>query len=93
MGIKEVQVGSDEVSAWIESLVESGEWSAEECEEVLEKGLGRLKVATRPLISRRGRAMLCGLYGVGGFRGVTKASQMFPSVVRYLKSISSCPEA
>ena len=53
-GIKEVQVGSDEVSAWIESLVESGEWSAEECEEVLDKGLGRLKVATRPLISRRG---------------------------------------
>ena len=83
-GVKEMWVASEETLAWIESLVLEGEWSAGECEEVLEKGLGRLPVATRPMLSGRGRAMVCGLYAVGGFKGITKASRMFPSVVRYL---------
>ena len=83
-GVKEVQVVSEGVAAWIESLTQAGKWSAVECEEVLNKGLGRLPVVSRPLAQRKGGAVLFGLYGVGGFRGITKASDKFPPVVRYL---------
>ena len=45
------------------------ERSSQACRELLERELGNLPVAKRPMLQGSGRAVLLGLYGVGGFRG------------------------
>ena len=73
-----------EVSAWIQSLVEGGDFSDGTCLKVLEEGLKGIPLARRAMLKDGGRAMLLGLYGVGGFQGVSKASRESSEVVRYL---------
>ena len=55
-----------------------------ECYEVLTGGLCNLPTATRSIMGRKGGAVVCGLYSVGGFHGISKASEQFPLVIRYL---------
>ena len=53
-------------------------WTSEECYEVLTRGLCNLPTATRSIMGRKGGAVVCGLYSVGGFHGISKASEQFP---------------
>ena len=73
-----------DVREWIQGLVQEGEYSARECLEVLNKGLCGIPVARRPMLQGQGRALLLGLYGLGGFRGVSRATFEYAEVVRYL---------
>ena len=66
----------DERVAWV--------LSENECLEVLEQSLGNIPIARRPMLGGKGRAVLLGLYGVGGFYGVSKAASGNPEVTRYL---------
>ena len=69
---------------WIAGCMDQGLYSDQVCQEVLERFLSSLPKARRPLLKGQGRAVLLGLYGVGGFRGVSKASEAYPEVTRYL---------
>ena len=69
---------------WIQDLLARQAFSDSDCLEVLERGLEVLPVTRRPLGRKSGRAVLLGLYGVGGFRGITKATGVYSEVVKYL---------
>ena len=79
---------------WIQDRIDQQAFSDLDCLEVLEKGLEVLPVTRRPLGRRNGRAVLLGLYGVGGFHGVTRATGSYSEVVRYLNGFfkTQCPE-
>ena len=68
----------------MQTLMNEGMWTSEECYEVLTRGLGNLPTATRSIMGRKGGAVVCGLYSFGGFHGISKASEQFPLVIRYL---------
>ena len=74
--------GGDEKG--IQTLINEGMWTSEECYEVLTRGLGNLPTATRSIMGRKGGAVVCGLYSFGGFHGISKASEQSPLVIRYL---------
>ena len=67
-------------------LAESEAWvfSEEECLSVLEQDLGTIPIARRPMLGAKGRAVLLGLYGVGGFCGISRAASCNAEVTRYL---------
>ena len=60
------------------------EFSEQECTRVLEQNLDHMPVARRTLLCGKGRAVLLGLYGVGGFHGISKATVANPELTRYL---------
>ena len=70
------------------------EMTSRACLELLETELGNLPVAKRPMLQGNGRAVLLGLYGVGGFRGISKATRLHEHVTRWLNSFvrSQCPD-
>ena len=67
-------VDDDSVEDWVFG---QGEYSAEECYGVLRRVLGNLPKARRPMLEHFGKGVLCGLYAVGGFRGVSKFSEKY----------------
>ena len=75
---------SCEFRTWVEEYLQKGLVSDGDCLEVLEKGLRNLTVAKRPLIRGQGHAVLLGLYGVGGFKGISRAATENLEVTRYL---------
>ena len=79
---------------WIQDRLHQRAFSDADCLEVLERGLEVLPVTRRPLGRRNGRAVLLGLYGVGGFHGITRATGAYSEVVRYLNGFlrAQCPE-
>ena len=85
---------TEETASWIEELLEQRCFSDTQCREVLERGLGDLPMAKRPALKGKGRAVLLGLYGLGGFQGVSRASEANPEVTRYLNGFikACCPE-
>ena len=68
--------------------------TSQACWELLERELGNLPVAKRPMLQGGGRAVLLGLYGVGGFRGISKATHLYTSVTQWLNAFvrSQCPD-
>ena len=68
-------------------------FSDAECREVLDSRLTGIPVARRPMLRGQGRAVLFGLYGIGGFRGISKATFVQPEVVQYINGYvrSKCP--
>ena len=74
-------VDDDSVEDWV---LGQGEYSAEECYGVLRQVLGNLPKARRPMLEHFGKGLLCGLYAVGGFRGVSKFSEKYSFLVEYL---------
>ena len=89
--LRGVKVGlpDDESRLWIRGRWEQGDFSDEVCLEVLNRGLGWLPGARRKMIRSHGRAVLLGLYGLGGFHGVSKASSLHEEVTRYLNGYVS----
>ena len=85
---------TEETASWIEELLEQRCFSDTQCREALERGLGDLPMAKRPALKGKGRAVLLGLYGLGGFQGVSRASEANPEVTRYLNGFvkACCPE-
>ena len=82
-----------ELKLWIQSCAEAGVFSSQECLEVLDQGLKGIPVARRSLVQGQGRAVLLGLYGLGGFRGISRATIGNPEVTRYLNGFvrNQCP--
>ena len=69
---------------WLQAKIDNAEFSDEDCLQVLRKCIRDLPGARRSLIRRQGRAVLAGLYCLGGFRGLSKWSYDNPNLVRYL---------
>ena len=69
---------------WLQERVSDGDLTPAECAEVLQRCVGLLPLARRVVQNKRGRAVLCGLYGRGGFHGVSRFAQEHPLVVKYL---------
>ena len=65
--------GGDEKG--IQTLINEGMWTSEECYEVLTRGLGNLPTATRSIMGRKGGAVVCGLYS----SGVSRVSLRLPN--------------
>ena len=89
-GLKAIEA---EASSWIKERTENGDFTADECSEVLERGFGQLPAARRPMLQGKGRAVLLGFYGVGGFRGISKATEVYTEVTRYVNKFlqRQCP--
>ena len=83
-GVKELDMRSRDR---LRGYCENGVFSDEECCEVLDVGLRDLPVARRSMLKRQGRAVVLGLYGVGGFHGVSRATWSCPEVTKYLNSL------
>ena len=81
--VQEVRGPGVEVEKWIQELLRNGTGTSEECLQVLTQGFGRLPVANRTVMDKKGGAVVCGLYSVGGFHGISKASERFPEVIKY----------
>ena len=92
-GSTHLKVLKGDLRVWVQECVDDGVCSPQECLEVLEKGLSGMPIARRPMLQGRGRALLLGLYGLGGFRGVSKATYDNPEVTQYLNKFmrSQCP--
>ena len=69
---------------WLQDKIDNGSFSGDECAEVLSRGFGFLPHARRPMFQQQGRAVMLGLYGVGGFKGITKATSTHAGIARYL---------
>ena len=54
-------------------------------------GVEGIPVARRSLVQGQGRAVLLGLYGLGGFRGISRATIGNPEVTRYLNGVCAEP--
>ena len=78
------EIGVLDLEAWIQGLIAEGKFTNRTCLEVLQAVVGELPVAKRPVLHGQGRAVLCGLYAVGGFRGVSVFTDKFPRVVEFL---------
>ena len=84
--VRGIQVPSldGESRVWIKERLENQEFSDEVCLEVLARGLGFLPLARRRMIKSTGRAVLLGLYGLGGFHGISRAASLNKELTRYL---------
>ena len=78
------EIGVLDLEAWIQGLIAEGKFTNRACLEVLQAVVGELPVAKRPVLHGQGRAVLCGLYAVGGFRGVSVFTDKSPRVVEFL---------
>ena len=76
--VNRLRTNDEAVSSWIREKSENGDFTGNECCEVLEKGLGQLPSARRPMIKGKGRAVLLGFYGIGGFRGFRRLLRCTP---------------
>ena len=81
---RKVWIEDVEVKERAESKLLQGFFDDASCLDLLRKGPGGFQPATRPLCRKRGQAVLFGLYGVGGFHGISNASEGCPSLVKYL---------
>ena len=82
--IKGVSATGNDVEAWIRDCLDRGEFTATECCEVLRRSFRELPVAKRSLLQRQGRAVVCGLFAVGGFKGVSNWARRFPLMTEYV---------
>ncbi|CAE7537698.1 RE1 [Symbiodinium sp. CCMP2592] len=68
----------------IQDGIRRGDWSVGECLEILGGCANQLPPTRRTIAQGQGSAVLCGLYAVGGFRGVSSFTMRCPDLVRYL---------
>ena len=80
--VSKVVNGFDE--QWLQERVCNGDLTPAECEKVLQTCVGLLPPARRIVQNERGHAVLCGLYGRGGFHGISRFTREYPLVVMYL---------
>ena len=81
---RRVWVESDTFRESLEQKILQGEFDDFSCLGLLENGPGELLSATRPIARGKGQAVLYGLYGLGGFHGISNATEGCPCLVRYL---------
>ncbi|CAE7427987.1 GIP [Symbiodinium sp. CCMP2592] len=79
-----VKVEDTEFVQWWKSVGKEEACSAQNCFKGLEIGLRNMPVARRSMIKGQGQAVVLGLYGVGGFHGVSKMALEHPDLTRYL---------
>ena len=90
VGVRVAQKGN---ASEIRQKVDAGMFSNSDCLELLRMYFPELPTARRPMLHCQGRAVLCGMYSLGGFHGVSRCARDNPWVVRYLNGFigSVCP--
>ena len=71
LGLQSSQGAED----WVLECIREGKFSSSDCVEVLRRSLGELPIARRSMLHRQGRAVISGLYAVGGFGGLSNVAR------------------